>query len=137
MTDTTSTPKPPPPPEGLTKVGRKDGPGRRLWKQIAGSGNGAPKYVLRPDELRILEDACKLADQAAKYEAEFVGKSTTVRGSTGQMVIHPVLAEERQCRVAIAMLLSKIKLPEDAGEAAPRSVNARNAAQSRWNKTGT
>lgn len=143
MSDDTQSPKPPPPPDGLVKLdakgkptatGRKDGAGRRLWKQLTADG----KYVLRPDELRYLEDACKLADRAEALDREAQTRPTTVRGSTGQPVINPLLAEERQCRTAIGQLLSKIKMPDDPGEAAgnPRSVGARTAAQSRWNKTG-
>lgn len=47
-----------------TKLTRT-GPGRRLWRDIVGSG----RYVLRPDELRILEDACHHADRIEKLRA--------------------------------------------------------------------
>lgn len=135
---------PPPPPDGLVKydakgkrsaTGRRDGAGRRLWKQLTADG----KYILRPDELRYLEDACKLADRAESLEREATDRPSTVRGSTGQPVINPLLAEERQCRTAIGQLLSKIKMPDDpggetAGHGDTRSTSARAAAQSRWSK---
>jgi hypothetical protein len=137
MPDTTSTKKPPPPPPGLARDGRKDGPGRTLWKQIVTSG----RYVLRPDELRTLEDACKTADLIAELEKEAEGRPRTVRGSTGQPVINPLLAEARQCRLALNQLLKQLKLPDDGDDNAAaggerRSVGARTAAQSRWGKTG-
>lgn len=134
---------PPPPPAGLVKLdakgkpsatGRSDGEGRRLWKSFTADG----KYILRPDELRYLEDACKLADRAELLERQMQGASTTVRGSQGQQVINPLLAEERQCRSAIGQLLSKIKMPDDPGgqqTSEPRSVGARAAANSRWGKS--
>lgn len=136
MSDDTTTPKPPPPPVGLAKVGRRDGAGRALWKSIFASNC---KYVLRPDELRILEDACRLTDRAAELAAEADGRPRTVRGSTGQPVINPLLAEERQCRLAVAQLLKQLKLPDEdnqAGAGGTRSVGARAAAQSRWGKSG-
>lgn len=131
--------KPPAPPDGLAKFdasgkrsssGRRDGAGRRLWKQLTADG----KYILRPDELRYLEDACKLADRVEYLESEAETRPSTVKGSTGQPVINPLLAEERMCRTAIGQLLSKIKMPDDPAEAGgkPRSVGARTAAQSRW-----
>ncbi len=134
MSETDTPIKPLPPPAGLAKIGRKDGAGRQLWKQIVTSG----RFVLRPDELRILEDACKLSDRAAELEEEAKGRSSTVRGSQGQPVINPLLAEERQCRIAVAQLLKQLKLPdeESAGGESSRSVNARTAAQSRWGKSG-
>ena len=46
-------------PTAPTKLGVK---GRKLWTSIAG------KYVLRADELRTLEDACREADLVEKME---------------------------------------------------------------------
>ncbi len=136
MTDTATTKKPPPPPAGLAKDGRKDGPGRALWKDIVTSG----LYVLRPDELRVLEDACKLRDRVHHLEEQMAGRSLTVRGSTGQPVINPILAEDRQCREAFARLMKQLGLPDATGDMAsgntPRSTAARTAAQSRWGKSG-
>lgn len=141
MTDTAETPpKAPPPPADLKRIGRKDGPGRALWKQIAGSGSGPVKYVLRPDELHILAEACREADLIAAIDEEFRNdtRGFIVRGSMGQPAANPLISELRQHRQCYANLLSKIKLPDDDGVGAenPRSTNARNAAQSRWGKTG-
>lgn len=142
MADESTPPKAPPPPAVLVKDGRKDGPGRQLWKQIAGTGTDVP-YVLRPDELRILRDACVMADRIEKLEAIANSQTMTVRGSQNQPVINPLLAEARQCALAIANMLSKIKLPEQPAESGsmseagtPRSVSARNAANTRWGKSG-
>lgn len=134
MSDDTTTRKPPPPPPGLRKIGRKDGPGRALWKAVFAS---SCQYVLRPDELRILEDACRLTDRAGELADDAADRPRTVRGSTGQPVINPLLAEERQCRLAVAQLLKQLKLPDDDQAAGtPRSVSARAAAESRWGKSG-
>lgn len=139
MTDD-STLKAPPPPAILVKDGRKDGPGRQLWKEYVGTGSNVP-YVLNPGELRSLRDACVMADRMEKLEQNAKDQNLTVRGSQGQSVINPLLAEARQCALAISALLSKIKLPDDAqgdgtAAAAPRSVGARNAANAKWGKSG-
>lgn len=128
MSDTETPQKGPQPPAGLAKDGRKDGPGRALWKQIVTSG----KYVLRPDELRILEDACRMYDRADDLEKQARDRPSTVRGSTGQPVINPLLAEERQCRIAAAQLLKQLKLPDEA--AGPELNQQREAGKARWDQ---
>lgn len=133
-----STTKPPPPPSDLVKHGRRDGAGRRLWKQICGTDTA--KYVLRADELRILEDACREADLIDELAEEAKGCDKLVRGSMGQRVINPLISELRQHRTTLATLLSKLKLPDlpdegNPGAEQPRSTAARNAAQSRWSKS--
>lgn len=138
MSDDSTPLKAPPPPSILAKDGRKDGAGRQLWKEYVGSGSNVP-YVLNPGELRALRDACVMADRMEQLEEKAKTQSLTTRGSQGQAVINPLLAEARQCALAITALLSKIKLPDDQAEgtaAAPRSVGARNAANAKWGKSG-
>ena len=48
-----TTPDQAPVPDGLIT----DGPGEHLWTSVTA------EYTLRPDELRVLEDAARLADQ--------------------------------------------------------------------------
>lgn len=140
MSDDETPLKAPPPPAILVKDGRKDGAGRQLWKEYVGSGSNVP-YVLNPSELRALRDACVMADRMEKLEKAAADQKLTVRGSQGQQVINPLLAEARQCALAITALLAKIKLPEgdqpdNSAGSAPRSVGARNAANAKWGKSG-
>ena len=65
MSETNTTTKSPPAPAGLTRTG----PGRKLWRDVVTSG----KYVLRPDELRILEDACHQSDRIDNNAKHSVG----------------------------------------------------------------
>ena len=109
-----------------------DDHGKALWRSIAS------KYTLRPDELVWLEAACKGADRIAAMEVERAGRWVS-RGSMGQEVIHPLVAEIRAQEAQNAALLAKLKLPDLAeggaqgtGAEKPRSVQARKAAQSRW-----
>jgi len=112
-------------PRGLSKSGRK------LWREIVSSG----RYELRPDELRVLEDACREADLIDDLATEAKGAPKTVRGSHGGTVINPLISELRQHRVTLNALLRFLRLPDEgaAGES-NRSVSARKAAQSRWGK---
>lgn len=124
MSDTATTPKPTTP-AGLEKAGRK------LWTQIARSG----KYELRPDELRVLEDACREADLIDDLTGALKGLPRIVRGSMGQDVINPLISELRQHRATLKSLLGALSLPDSPSESRPRSVSARGAAQSRWGKS--
>lgn len=109
-----------------------DDHGKALWRSIT------KKYRLRPDELLILEAACKGADRIAQMEVERAGR-WIAKGSMGQEVIHPLVAEIRMQESQNAALLARLKLPDlpdvaasgGAGEN-PRSTQARKAAQSRW-----
>ncbi|MDM2104305.1 hypothetical protein PP405_11520 [Mycobacteroides abscessus] len=125
----TTTTKFPAAPRELGKGGRK------LWNSTKSQG-----YILRPDEVRVLEDACREADliddiqsawKAAKARDEFM-----VSGSMGQQVINPLVSELRQHRATLAGLLAKLKLPDtqagSAGAESTRGDQQRAAANSRW-----
>lgn len=103
--------------------------GRKLWRDVTGT------YDLRPDELRILEDACREMDVIDYLEEQRRddGFRLMVRGSQGQEVIHPVFSELRQHRSALRQLLGQLKLPDEAGEET-RSTQARDAANARWRR---
>jgi len=138
MLEVTTAIPPAPPPVEL----RTDGAGHRLWNSVLSA------YRLRPDELRILEDACCLAD-AIGYLAEKTAQlraasenEMMIRGSTGQRVKNPLIAEARQMagevrqhRSAMAELMAKLKLPElvetdDAVDGDSPAQNAPQAVQS-------
>lgn len=100
------------------------------WRKVTGD------YVLRPDELVVLEKACRAMDRIAVMESE-LGNAVTATGSMGQVVVHPLIAEIRAHEAQVATLLRSLKMPdlpagETAPDAQPRSTKARAAAQSRW-----
>lgn len=128
-------------PKGLAKGGG----GRALW-------NGVVKgFELRADELRILEDACYEADLIDDLQRLLVDEDAQflAAGSTGQVVVAPVVQEIRMHRKVLADLLAKLKLG-DAGEAAgkktgrgpkeasegDRSSSGRRLATQRWGTRG-
>lgn len=114
--------------------------GLGLWNGVAGS------YKLRVDELSVLEQAAFEADLIADLRVALVGsRDRLVRGSQGQLVIHPIISELRQHRATLAALLRQLKLPDLDGdapttaeaEAGARSSQARAAANARWSRRGS
>jgi hypothetical protein len=114
----------PRPPAGLGPAGG------RLWREIVG------RYDLRPDEVRLLADACREADIIDRLEEELAGAPLVVKGSMGQLVASPLVSEVRQHRTVLAGLLKSLKLPDTPAEAERRqtavSEQARAAARARW-----
>lgn len=108
-----------------TKLGKS---GRAMWADVTGT------YQLRPDELRLLEDACREMDLVDRLVAELDKASLVVEGSMGQPVTNPLVQEIRQHRQVIKSLLAAIKLPDESGEQGSRSAQARDAAAARWRR---
>jgi hypothetical protein len=100
--------------------------GRRLWRDVVGG------YSLRADERRVLEDSCRLADVVSALERAMRGQPMVVKGSMGQDVLNPLLAEQRVHRLALAALLRQLKLPDESGGRGATPNQHRAAAQSRW-----
>jgi hypothetical protein len=105
--------------------------GRKLWLAVA------EKYDLRPDELRVLEDACREADLVDMITAGLVGEPLYMKGSMGQKVANPLFAEVRQHRATFASLMRQLALPDEPSEEqkSARSTGARKAANARWGKS--
>jgi hypothetical protein len=102
--------------------------GLKLWHDVTG------KYDLRPDELRVLEDACRETALIDRMEAEARTAALMIAGSMGQSVVNPLFSELRQHRSAFAALMRQLKLPDEEPvvESENRSAQARTAAKSRW-----
>lgn len=111
-----------------------DAAGKALWRRIAS------RYAFRPDELAVLEDACRTRDTIAAMEKAWAadGRPMTTRGSRAQLVAHPLITELRQHRAALALLLKQLKLPDEGSTdfSGIRSVRSRAAANARWSKPG-
>lgn len=106
--------------------------GRALWGDVAGT------YDLRPDELRVLGEACREVDLIARMEAELRDGPLTVPGSQGQPVASPLIAELRQHRTALTRLFDVLALPDADGGSREvdmrraRSQLGRTAVRARW-----
>lgn len=110
-------------PSGLGKSGRA------LWRSIVAD------YSVRPDELRVLEDACRQADLVDALDAELRGQPSMVHGSRGQPVTSPLLREVRLHRIALAALLRQLHVEDLTGsDKRRRHSSAREAARTRWRR---
>mgnify|MGYP000271212375 FL=1 len=120
-------------PTGLGK-----GPGSRLWKEIVAL------YDLRPDELQVLEEACRETNLVSEMRLELQKSKILTTGSMGQTVVHPLVAELGKHRATVAALLRQLKLPDapsgvaspqaDAGKPSANSDRARAVAHGRWQR---
>lgn len=97
--------------------------GEALWSKVTG------KYTLRADELVTLESACRATDRIVLMRDE-LGASVTSKGSMGQVVVHPLIAEIRAHEAQVSSLLRGLKLPDEQG--GEQVSQQRQAAQSRW-----
>ncbi|CAN5579375.1 hypothetical protein BH09ACT8_BH09ACT8_27220 [soil metagenome] len=89
-------------PAGLGK------PGRSLWRRITSVFDVKGE----PDRLELLFQACKTADLIAELDEAAVEAPLTVRGSMGQPVISPFIAEARVQRGLLAQLLARMNFAE-------------------------
>lgn len=85
--------------------------GKKLWQELT----EVYDLSVDPHKRRILYDACKTADLIDTLDKAMSGQSLTVRGSMGQQVINPLIAQAQSGRVMLAQLLSRLNLAE-AGE---------------------
>lgn len=78
--------------------------GQKLWKTVL------DEYELEyePHKLEILAHSCRVSDTVAELDRASANEPLTVRGSAGQMVIHPLISEIRFQRALLAQLLARL-----------------------------
>lgn len=84
---------------------KHDPAGAALWTSVT-SG-----YQLDPAETSMLHQACRCADELHRLDVELRGAPLTVKGSMGQPVPNPLLAEVRAHRKVLESLLRSLALP--------------------------
>ncbi len=89
--------------------GTLDRTGKSLWRRITGEFNLGSD----PDKAELLFQACKVADQIAELDEAAAQAPLTVRGSMGQQVISPFIAEARVQRGLLAQLLSRMNFEQE------------------------
>jgi hypothetical protein len=114
-----------------------DAAGKKLFKDVTGTFD----FEEEPDKLTLLVQACKVADVIAELDDVAAEAPLIVKGSQGQPVISPFIAEARVQRALLAQLLGRLGLPENnanedklAERWARRSAAGRTAARARWNR---
>ena len=87
-------------------------------------------------EFRLLVDACKIADGIAVLEAEVAKRPTRAKGSQGQPVICPEIAElrfQRSQLLAFLKAITSATVAEEAVAFTPSSAGQK-ASRARWDK---
>jgi hypothetical protein len=97
-------------PKGLAYQGQK------LWKAITADFD----LTGEPGKIRILEDACKLADSIDAMEKALVGQPMVVKGSYQQPVTHPLVTSIQSARALMSQLIAKLALPPTDEEQAEK-----------------
>lgn len=82
--------------------------GGRLWRSTVDVFD----FTDEPHKVHILTQACRVADVLAELDEAADEAPLTVRGSMGQPVISPFIAEARVQRALLAQLLGKLGLPD-------------------------
>jgi hypothetical protein len=98
-----------------------DTAGAKLWRSI----DKVFDFADEPGKVQILAQAARVADVIAELDEAADAAPLTVRGSMGQQVISPFIAEARAQRSLLAQLLARLDLPdtEDEAEAKARRLS--------------
>lgn len=110
--------------------------GKRLWRDLHSALDEDAEFDER--EAKLLELACRQADDVAALQDAIDTDGLTIKGSTGQKRLHPAVSELRQARLALSRLLGELELP-DYGEQ-PRTAasnRGQKAANKRWGRRQT
>ncbi|MCH9733455.1 MAG: hypothetical protein K0U78_02715 [Actinomycetia bacterium] len=122
MTETDGRPAIPKAPTGLKQRGRQ------LWREI----HAVYSFEEAPEKAILLEDACRTSDVIKRLQDTVdAAEDLRVRGSQGQPVAMPEIAELRQYRSLLAALLKALTLPDDE-ESFTRSQLGKMGAAARW-----
>ncbi|WP_328893839.1 hypothetical protein [Streptomyces sp. NBC_00236] len=114
---------PPPAPAGLGERGLK------LWNDTL------EELELDPDELLLLQEAGRLADEIDTMGAALAAGELLSKGSRGQPVANPLIREIRGHRLALSRILRQLgatRPGEESGERSTPSQRGRSAAMARW-----
>lgn len=92
-----------------------------------------------PHKLQLLHEAARVVGTIEELDRARRDQPLVVPGSRpGTKQVHPLVEECRRQRQLLSVLLSKLQLPEDVGDAEVdeqrefRRQRARKAAQARW-----
>lgn len=113
-------------PAGLQDAGRK------LWRSTVAVFD----FEDEPHKVLVLREACRVTDVIAELDEASDMAPLTVKGSMGQQVISPYIAEARAQRALLANLLSRLDLPPTDDEIAEKTarLTRTRAAARRGNK---
>lgn len=115
-----------------TPAGLK-GRGGRLWRELHES------LEFDRHEAELVLEACRTVNRIDELQAKIDEYGTMTTGSAGQQVVNPAISEQRQQQAALARLFTLLNLPAEGSSPADQvrtiSLQAKRAAEARWNKT--
>lgn len=109
-------------PEGLGESGAA------LWRYVL------EEFDLAADDLAVLAETCRTADELETMRRALTETGPVVRGSMGQPIPNGLFAELRSHRQLLVKLLGELALPDEGEETGktPNQLRASKAAQTRW-----
>lgn len=102
--------------------------GGRFWRQTVG------EFTLTDAELNLLTEVCRTLDTLDDLAAAVAAEGATTTGSTGQVVVHPAVAEARHYRLVLHRLVAALELPDEDGTTIPtaHTIRGRETATAQW-----
>ncbi len=94
------------------------------------------EYELEEHERALLAEACRTLTVCDRLAAMVDADGLTTRGSMGQTVTHPAVAEARQQRLVLARLIAQLRLPEGEVDERPSQATGDGRAQRRGGSRG-
>jgi hypothetical protein len=89
-------------------------------------------------ETALVLEAARVLDRIDQLAEAIEADGLTVKGSMGQTVIHPAVAELRQQQAAFARLIGGVNLPDDDAAADRfKYERAKAGSDARWNGAGS
>jgi phage terminase small subunit len=93
-------------------------------------------YDLDAHELALLREACRTLSTCDRLAALVDAEGLTAKGSQGQTVAHPAVAEARQQRLTLGRLIAQLRLPEGEDDARPSKATNDGRPQRRGGARG-
>lgn len=103
--------------------------GKRLWNDIHTYGD----FSGSPETMMVIEQACYLADEIDRQRKKVrkAGSDTRVKGSQGQPVSMPEIADVQRNQQLLLSMLKSIRVDDPDGKLTPSEIGRRGAA-GRW-----
>lgn len=105
--------------------------GSAFWRELHEA------LEFEPKESALVLEACRVLDVIDELVGVLERDGSMTKGSAGQPVVHPVVAEIRQQQQTFGRLMGLVRLPEDEQAADRfRTARAKAGAAARWQSPG-